>query len=841
MAKFEIQTVFKVEGVADLTRALKDVSKAGEDLKKSFNDFGNAVGNSITKIGQISAAIAGAGAAVVGLTIKNAKANEQLSELSQATGVSTDKLQKLAIIGDQVGFSQETLASGLKKFSVELAKAKTDTTDYTKEAKQLGDAVEKGNEAIRAADKAYNKAMAALSRVKVTTKNQAQLLERGRLIQERHNDAVAKAQGNYDKLKEKLEEAGAENGGFAKTLAKINPKLLEQAKNAKTVDEAFDIYTNALRKTTDEGERNLLFSIAFGKANISLAQISRASAKDIADLNAKIEKYGLVIDKSVIEKGADVADTVGLIKIIMESTSRQLTGTLQPALLQAGNAFAEFIGTNKKQLIELAEQGVKRVSTVVTDLFKLFSAAGPGKNIDPIAQKIFNLFKVMQSAFDLVVPPLKILFEQFDRLAKIIGFASGQQAAFVLIGLRLTGLLTVLTTGFSLIINSLRLFGTLLGAIRPLLVVLTGPAGLLAAALAAIGTAIFFVIDKTIGWDAVNKTILSFFKELGELAPLILEEIVVLLGDLATAAIDFLTKIPAFVRESLGPEVIVALTDMWEQLKILFNDSVLFIQTLLSDIFNNQIVQDIIAGATTIFNFLRENFSSIAVFAAQVFLGAFANLFGTITDFIGKTIATIAELLNGTAASIKATFTGIIDSILAKISGVGAAIAGITGAAAKFVAPVKNVVSNIISSGFGKIKTVFGNLFADGGPVRGPGTSRSDSIPAWLSDGEFVVKADAVKRYGTGFLHALNHGMLNLKGYAAGGLVSMSNSLSGGFPDLSGNEAFSGGLSGRPLTLVLPNGQRVQTRGVEESTAKQLEKELRNSANAKAMNLPTWY
>jgi hypothetical protein len=37
---------------------------------------------------------------------------------------------------------------------------------------------------------------------------------------------------------------------------------------------------------------------------------------------------------------------------------------------------------------------------------------------------------------------------------------------------------------------------------------------------------------------------------------------------------------------------------------------------------------------------------------------------------------------------------------------------------------------------------------ADGGPVTGPGTSRSDSIPALLSNGEFVVNAAATKTYG---------------------------------------------------------------------------------------------
>lgn len=43
-----------------------------------------------------------------------------------------------------------------------------------------------------------------------------------------------------------------------------------------------------------------------------------------------------------------------------------------------------------------------------------------------------------------------------------------------------------------------------------------------------------------------------------------------------------------------------------------------------------------------------------------------------------------------------------------------------------------------------------------GGPVAGPGTGTSDSIPAWLSDGEFVLNAEAVKEVGKKKLDKIN-------------------------------------------------------------------------------------
>jgi len=56
---------------------------------------------------------------------------------------------------------------------------------------------------------------------------------------------------------------------------------------------------------------------------------------------------------------------------------------------------------------------------------------------------------------------------------------------------------------------------------------------------------------------------------------------------------------------------------------------------------------------------------------------------------------------------------------------------------------------------------------ASGGMIRGAGGPTDDQIPAWLSNGEYVVRAAAVSRYGKGFLDSLNTMSL-----AGGGSVS---------------------------------------------------------------------
>ena len=63
---------------------------------------------------------------------------------------------------------------------------------------------------------------------------------------------------------------------------------------------------------------------------------------------------------------------------------------------------------------------------------------------------------------------------------------------------------------------------------------------------------------------------------------------------------------------------------------------------------------------------------------------------------------------------------------------------------------------------------------ATGGWVRGPGSTTSDSIPAWLSDQEYVIQAAAVQKYGVGFFDAINamrYSDGGIIGYKIGGKV----------------------------------------------------------------------
>jgi len=93
--------------------------------------------------------------------------------------------------------------------------------------------------------------------------------------------------------------------------------------------------------------------------------------------------------------------------------------------------------------------------------------------------------------------------------------------------------------------------------------------------------------------------------------------------------------------------------------------------------------------------------------------------------------------------------------------------------------------------------------YATGGAIVGAGTGTSDSIPAMLSNGEYVIKASQAKKYGS-LLESINNG--GVSHFASGGAV--------------GSVSSSGGSSGgSPVSVVVHNNGGG---GLSDTDAKEL-------------------
>ena len=164
-------------------------------------------------------------------------------------------------------------------------------------------------------------------------------------------------------------------------------------------------------------------------------------------------------------------------------------------------------------------------------------------------------------------------------------------------------------------------------------------------------------------------------------------------------------------------------------------------------------------------------------------ISATADAFGTVRDKIGDALDKVKSLFTDAVDRIGAIWDKVTDVVKAPIRGMFSWIND------NMINPINDVLGKFGDSV--KIKNL--PSFADGGMVRGPGTGRSDSVLARVSNREFVVNAKATKDY-LPILTAINNGQTipgtdapPPAGLAAAALPGASLGVGGGIGDFASN------------------------------------------------------
>jgi len=143
-----------------------------------------------------------------------------------------------------------------------------------------------------------------------------------------------------------------------------------------------------------------------------------------------------------------------------------------------------------------------------------------------------------------------------------------------------------------------------------------------------------------------------------------------------------------------------------------------------------------------------------------------------LSDMDSGLTSALTNFISGTSSG-KDAFRSFADSVIDSIIKMEAqaAAANITSSISKLlgIGTSTSTASSSSSDSSSSLLTSAISLvsqLADGGAVYGPGTGTSDSIPAMLSNGEYVLTANATSAIGVSNLDRIN------KGYASGGLVT---------------------------------------------------------------------
>lgn len=758
-----IKVKISLDGVQEFRSQLKAVSQATDTLGKDFQNLGSAVTDSAKAFLAIGVAIAGVATAIVGLTAKNAEAAESFQNVAERSGNSVETVQTFAKIAGDAGLNSEAAGKGLARFTK-----------------------------------------------------------------------------NMDDFKDPTSAA-------SKELDRLAPGLRQSLVAAGSADDRFAILRNTLAATKDETTALNIANLAGGKAFQELLPVLQQTDAEYLKQQDRLKQLGVILSDVQNKQLAEFDDAFDEAGNAIDGVGKQLSVVFAPALTQASNAFTEFVIKNRGQLIEFANLITTNLVSVVKGFFTLLSTGPEAQGVDERARALYNGFIALRDAivgaFNTVQPILEAFYATLNLIAGVVGMGSGAQLGLTLAFLQFTGVFRVALALITVGVSSFRLLAASVGLVGPALALLganfakagavivattntirttflaavvamqlsgvtlastlavlrtaflavwaavTGPIGLVIAAVALLAAGIAFVIDKTIGWEKALDIVVNVFKSLGSIALEALKAV----GSAVLATVNFIgtafLKIPQFVAST----IVSAISGLLQGIGSLIQPVISTVLTALGTMFNNIV--------TGISNAIK---AAVDALKAQVF---------------------------GVFDAIKNAFNTVINGIKAAIDS------------------VKNVVSSVIGGGSKTQTSTSAPTVirrAGGGEVSGPGTSTSDSILARLSTGEFVVKAAAVRKYGLGFMHAINNGVAGIKGFATGGLVEAASSALGSLSGPALSPAMAGGIgtqqssSGRPLNLIMPNGEVVRA-VTSESTAKKLEKDLRRSDISKTGKMPRWY
>ncbi|TGQ01412.1 MULTISPECIES: hypothetical protein [unclassified Mesorhizobium] len=259
--------------------------------------------------------------------------------------------------------------------------------------------------------------------------------------------------------------------------------------------------------------------------------------------------------------------------------------------------------------------------------------------------------------------------------------------------------------------------------------------------------------------------------------------------------------------------IVDGVTGLWESIVGAFQEG----QQSAVDAFNG-IVEAIVEA----WNGLVERLGAIA----QQIVDRIAGWFGTLP----QRISTIFEGIVSLAQSMLGRVSSLVDSIVSKVK-----------SAIDYAKKLAGLGGDSGSSTGGGGGSQGG--FAGGGFVSGRGGPKTDSILAWLSNGEFVIQAAAVKKLGVGFLSALNNGVTpslkGLSGFSIGGFVdNMNRSMA--IPRFAGGGSVSASLASSrasgnhrtPIILQLPGGEQIDDLTIGDIALNRLQRFLQREATA---------
>lgn len=263
---------------------------------------------------------------------------------------------------------------------------------------------------------------------------------------------------------------------------------------------------------------------------------------------------------------------------------------------------------------------------------------------------------------------------------------------------------------------------------------------------------------------ALVKGITGAIPQLVAALPSVIQAIVSAIPLIMTALTGAIPQIVSAVTSAI-PAIVSALTNPAALTAVLTGAIILFMamvrampQIIIALVNQMPIIVNNIVSALT-----NPTMIALMIRAAITLVGA---VIGALPGIIGGLINVAVALVSRIPGAIGGVVGGIVDVFGNVWRTVGQGISNFVGGIGRFFSGIGGAIWNSIKGALrgalGAIPMIGGNIvsalhLASGGSVLGAGTATSDSVPAMLSRGEYVVRASSVAKLGTETLDRLNN------------------------------------------------------------------------------------
>lgn len=751
----QVKVIGTEESAAKLDAYAASGSKAFEKINVSAQVASKGVEASAAKIDAANVAAAasfdklgntGTGLSLLPGHIKNienavSKLTAKLPQLTQAVGRFS---QRLALVG------AGAVAAGVGLAAASAKVAKASDTQTSAIDKQTNAQIASNNSALQGE-------IGAINLESSQRKLQGQL-QRGEITYQQYSEALKQLNRDYKEQQQvafQVEQA-------QERVRLENERLAKQAADTKAFQAQVDMFGGPLLT--------------------SLIQLGRQSSALFTEMK---QTFG-----PVIAKGIDLVSS---------------------ALSTNGQAISAFFNTASQKIDSLLTNSGPQLQKLFENIAKAGSAvflgiidAAPGvidffnNVLVPAISKVASVFNSLASAVNLVfgtkltggsialivilaqmTGSIRLLFavvrvgngvfkgfitiiEQIGiAIAEVFGFKTA--AKVVALGAAASKSGGPFKTLLAVVRTAIPLFVTMGTALATALGIGFGPAIVI---IAAVTAALIFLVTK-VDWKGFAATAQAALSSVGSFLMALVTGAVTV----ASGIVSAFQTVNAFFN-NLGTQIGQAFTAAW--------DLVVAGATAAASLFTN--------GWAAISGFfslqaqrISESFSNLwsnLLAGAQVIVAAIVAAWTTVSDGVVAAFTIVVTFFQGVPATLQAVWDtikqAIVSAFTSAVESVTTLFQSLLAKAKTFLQPIIDLLQTIasLSSSVSGGESGVGVKAAGGGHIRGPGTSTSDSIPAWLSNNEFVMRAKAVGKYGLGLMRAINNGTFRMPRFNMGGLVS---------------------------------------------------------------------